>query len=274
VVTVLLVVNIAIYILQAMTMPNIRFASPVDSPIARFGFMHTGLVLQGQVWRLITSQYLHGGGNHILFNMVGLYFLGRAMEQVWTPKKFLLIYTLAGICGNLFYMLLGLIGWLPMNAPMVGASGCILGLLGACAVLVPLAEVYVYFLFPIRIRTAAMLFAAWYVFNLWTRGGNAGGDAAHLAGLAFGAWYAKMGDQWWRLKGSNLFGGVGGGPASSRPARREDLQYNVQQKRADAELIDRLLAKVYEGGLHSLTPGERASLREATARQKQAEKHL
>ena len=213
--------------------------------------------------------------------MIGLYFLGRALERVWSPKKFFVIYTLAGLAGNLFFMLLclsGWFGWFSIKQSMVGASGCILGLLGACAILFPRAEVYVYFLFPIRIRTAAIVFALLYVFNIWNRGANAGGDAAHLAGLAFGVWYAKWGELWWRIRGSRIISSQPGARPVGRQARPAGgggtWQQNLEQRRADAELIDRLLAKVYEGGIHNLTPAERKALTEATERQRQEEERL
>ena len=113
-----------------------------------YGAMSTGYVLRGQVWRLVTSQYLHASMMHLLLNMLGLYFFGRPLERLWSRQKFLIIYTLAGLLGNLLLMAIGLIGWIHPFAPAVGASGCILGLLGICAVMFPHAEVYVYFLFP------------------------------------------------------------------------------------------------------------------------------
>jgi len=267
IVTTLIVANVAVHVLWGFLLR--------DSAIWFFkiGALQTGRVLHGEVWRLFTYQYLHADGNHILFNMIGLYFLGRALERVWAPKKFLVIYTLAGLIAGLFYMLLNLIGWLPPGE-MVGASGCILGLLGACAVLFPHAEVYVYFLFPVRIRTAAVVFAAIYFLNVWRKGFNAGGDAAHLAGLAFGAWYAWAGERWWRLKGSALFSGRGRASAPGGRGQPSSWQAGVERRKADAELIDRLLAKVYEGGIHCLTPAERKALTEATERQRQAEERV
>jgi membrane associated rhomboid family serine protease len=236
--------------------------------------MQTDKVLHGQIWRLFTSQYLHAfpGMTHLLFNMIGLYFLGRALERIWSPRKFFAVYTIAGLCGNLFYVFLGLMGWLATDQPMVGASGCILGLLGICAVLFPRAEVYVYFLFPVKIRTAAIVFAGLYALNLWQRGANAGGDAAHLAGLVFGVWWAARGERWWAISGSRWFGRLIGTSAGPRQPRPTAWQRKMEGRKADAELIDELLAKVYEGGLHSLTPKERKELTEATERARQREK--
>ncbi|HUU84958.1 MAG TPA: rhomboid family intramembrane serine protease [Phycisphaerae bacterium] len=271
IVTTLIVINVALHLLWGFF--------PAAQPLYKLGMMQTEAVLHGQVWRLVTSQYLHDtrGLDHILFNMIGLYFLGRALERVWSPKKFLAIYTLAGIAGNFLFMALcltGWFGWFSMQQYMVGASGCILGLLGACAVLFPHAEVYVYFLFPLKIRTAAILFGAYFAYRIWQRGLNAGGDTAHFAGLAFGVWWAKWGELWWRARGSRVLSSRGGARRAAGPSQGAGAwQDRVEQRRADAELIDRLLARVYEGGIHTLTPDERKALTEATDRQRREEEH-
>ncbi|MFH0981018.1 MAG: rhomboid family intramembrane serine protease, partial [Planctomycetota bacterium] len=94
----LLVANIVMYVLCYMTPlgPFIRGTEPTGRPVLtpeglRVIIEHhpghcemvTTKVLQGQVWRLVTSQYLHAARmEHIIFNMIGLYFLGQALERV------------------------------------------------------------------------------------------------------------------------------------------------------------------------------------------------
>jgi membrane associated rhomboid family serine protease len=100
----------------------------------------------------------------------------------------------------------------------VGASGCIYGLLGIVAVLFPKAELYIYFLPPIRIRSAAIILGAISFLTVIERGGNYGGEACHLAGLAFGVWWALHGDEWWSSTEWSL-------PwQRSRPRERQDDQ--------------------------------------------------
>jgi membrane associated rhomboid family serine protease len=239
-----------------------------------YGEMITSKVLHGQVWRLFTSQYLHSPRmEHILFNMFGLYFLGQALERVWSRRKFFAIYTIAGVCGNLLLMVAGLVGWISPNVPAVGASGCILGLLGAAAVLFPSAEVYIYFLIPIKIRTAALLFAGMYAFNIYRQGENYGGDLCHMAGLVFGAWWAWRGERWWATRTwvgtsrrafpphERVWPGVGDGPWARK----------VERHVVDEGEVDRILAKVREGGIVTLTEQEKRTLLDATERLRQAE---
>jgi len=275
-VTSLIAVNVGIFLVGALAGPG----SPVQRLVYGWGVMSTQLVLHGQVWRLITSQYLHASTTHLLFNMLGLYFFGQPLERVWGPKKLFVIYTLSGLAGNLLLMLIGVMGWIDPGTPALGASGCVLGLLGLCAVLFPHAEVLVYFLFPVRIRTAAIVLALGYAYNIWRQGSNYGGDACHLAGLAFGVWYGKSGALWWQIRGRRWWGKLfreSGGQRGTPRVRGTGAappgawERRMDQRKEDAELVDRLLAKVYEGGLHSLSPQERHALIEATERQRQAE---
>ena len=277
----LMVVNVVVYVLCYVIQTPLSPLLTGQPRPSRVGIVYqpglcemiTTEVLHGQIWRVVTSQYLHSPRmEHILFNMMGLYFLGKGLEQIWGNRKFFMIYTLSGICGNLLLMAAGLAGWISSDVPAVGASGCILGLLGAAAVRFPRAEIYVYMVFPIRIRTAAALFAIMYTWNVYRQGSNYGGDLCHLAGLAFGVWYARWGETWWARSGPRL-------RSTSRFAGRfrraipdaDPTEPSTQATRVDAKEVDRILRKVYEGGILSLTPREKQTLREATERQCQDE---
>jgi membrane associated rhomboid family serine protease len=283
----LIIVNVVVFVLCYMTPlgPYIRGTGPqyeltpmgpVVSP-GQPGWceMITSKVMHGQVWRLVTSQYLHASRIvHILFNMIGLLFLGPPLEQRWGARKFLAVYTLAGISGNLLLMAAGLVGWIHPDIPAVGASGCILGLLGAAAVLFPQAEVYIYFLFPVKIRTVAVVFTLMYAYNVYQQGANYGGDLCHLAGLGFGVWYARWGDRWWFYSGLRrtiLRAVQSFGIARSTPGRVGPGAWEARMQRrvTDAAEVDRILKKVYEGGISTLSEREKRTLAEATERQRQ-----
>ncbi|MHC4075502.1 MAG: rhomboid family intramembrane serine protease [Planctomycetota bacterium] len=202
-----------------------------------------------QLWRLITYQFLHSPASfgHIFFNMLGLYFLGPTLEHHWQGKKFLTFYLGCGLAGGLFYLLLVAIGFLPA-IPMVGASGAILGMLAACAILFPHFVVFI-LLFPVPIRVAAIAFAGIYILAVVTRSANAGGDAAHLAGMAAGAIYVFS--QSWRAKVK----------LKVRSRVRERQTYPRQNLQNE---VDRILQKVSNTGLHSLTRKEKKILQQAT----------
>ena len=268
VVTILIWINIIIFALASLTSKGLGVHG---SPISAILELTANDVRSGQIWRLITAQYLHWDVYHILFNMLGLHFLGRQFEIDWGPRMFLAVYTTAGLIGNVFLLVLTSLGWFDPDVPAAGASGCVLGLLGAAAVRYPRAEVLIYFLFPVKMRTVALIFAALYALNLLKGGPNAGGDACHIAGLAFGAWWAWRGEYWFNRRGWSLPKFRSRRPYRRPSARTSTFQDRVRQRQDDAETVDRILKKVYDSGIHSLTEAEKRALQEATDRQKAME---
>jgi len=81
------------------------------------------VVATHQYWRWITACFLHGGLLHIGFNMWALYDIGPLVESFYGGAKYLTLYLVTGICG---YIVSGFFGYTSL-----GASGAILGLLGA-----------------------------------------------------------------------------------------------------------------------------------------------
>lgn len=243
-------VNIGMFVLCLAT-------GGYHSPLFRALEMRTDLVFQGQIWRLFTFTYLHSQSNvlHILINMIVLYFLGIHLERHWGTKKFFVFYTVSGFVAVMMYVFVTSIGWLDVDVPLVGASGGVLAVLGCCAVLFPAMQIILIF-FPVPIRTAAMIFTILYVFNLATRGANAGGDACHLAGLAFGIAYGYRGQRWtgaWH----NWRASVERKAAAARRRELEELELTV----------DRILDKVHREGVQSLTRREKRILEHAREKQ-------
>jgi len=138
-----------------------------------------------QPWRYITYQFLHDGFDHIFINMLVLYFFGPIFEMQWGSKRFIRFYIICGAIGGMLYSLLVLFGALDPGW-LVGASGAVYGLLAAAAVKYPKIKVFVMGIIPMPMAVVAFLLVAWSVFR-FLRGENAGGEAAHLAGLAAGA---------------------------------------------------------------------------------------
>jgi hypothetical protein len=130
---------------------------------------------------------------------------------------------------------------------MVGASGAILGMLAACAILFPQFVVFI-FIFPVPIRVAAIIIALLAVMGIIT-GVNAGGEAAHLAGLAAGAIYV-FSERWRTRLGLKI--------QTNRWQKKMTAQRNLQVE------VDRILQKVHESGIHSLTYKEKRILKKAT----------
>lgn len=240
----LLIINCAVFALQLIVGDNMEmlFAATGQTYIQAL-----------QVWRLITFQFLHSTHTpfHLLFNMIGLYFLGPILERSWGPKKFLIFYLLCGAVGGLLFVVFSYLGWMT-GFYLIGASGGVLGLLVACAVLFPQIQV-ILFIFPMQIRSAAILFAIFYFLTVVTGGANAGGNLCHLGGMATGfVW----------LMGRGRFGQLFSKRQESAYKRKWEQQQKLQYE------VDRILAKVHEQGVQSLTRKEKEILQQATEHQK------
>jgi membrane associated rhomboid family serine protease len=121
---------------------------------------------------------------HILFNMFALWMFGRILENVWGPKRFLLFYFICGIGAAAAHLIIQYLNG--GFAPVVGASGAIMGIFAAFAYLFPNTEMYFLFIpFPIKAKWMVIGLAAFDLF-----GGISGGDNiahfAHLGGALTG----------------------------------------------------------------------------------------
>lgn len=91
---------------------------------AAYGEKINEFIAQGEVWRLLTSVFLHGGLVHLLFNAYALYMIGRQVETIYGPLRFSIVYLCAGLAGSVASLLL-------TPAASLGASGALFGLIGA-----------------------------------------------------------------------------------------------------------------------------------------------
>ncbi len=239
--------NVAIFLLCQITGGS-------ESVIFEYLSMQTDKVTGGQIWRLFTFTYIHdqSGLWHVGFNMLGLYFLGSPLERHWGTKRFFWFYTLGGFVAVLLYFGLTITNVLNPIGTLVGASGGVLAVLGACAVLFPHMRL-ILILFPVPIRAAALIFAVFYAFNLWNRGPNAGGDACHFAGLAFGIAWGYRGQYWLRKIGQ-----------ARDNVKRGAWEAKRRQHQALENDVDHILAKLHREGISSLSRSDKRKLQAAT----------
>lgn len=120
---ILIAVNLLVFLISAWISKNI-FDIDIYTLIT-MGAKVNSLIDKGQVWRLITCAFLHGGLIHIFFNMYALKILGPEIEYVYGKIKYLVIYLLSAIAASIFSYIFG-----PQSVS-VGASGAIFGLFGA-----------------------------------------------------------------------------------------------------------------------------------------------
>jgi membrane associated rhomboid family serine protease len=132
-------------------------------------------------YQLVTHMFAHGGFFHILFNMYALWMFGSVLERIWGPKKFLIFYFVCVLAAGVTQM------FFVNNGAAIGASGAIMGLLGAFAYTFPNTEFYILpFPFPIKAKYMAAIYAAIDLFGGFSGGGDNIAHFAHLGGLAMG----------------------------------------------------------------------------------------
>ena len=119
-------INILIYIVTSIMSRNIFDSNTYV--LIMLGAKVNELINYGQVWRLLTCAFLHGGIMHLAFNMYSLKIIGSEVEYIFGRKKYLIIYLMASLGGSIFSYIFS-----PYSIS-VGASGAIFGLLGAMLV--------------------------------------------------------------------------------------------------------------------------------------------
>jgi membrane associated rhomboid family serine protease len=239
----LLLANVGIFVLEAvMPLAGIRFSFEQWFAVDASSWQKVA-----QVWRLLSYQFLHGSVWHILLNMMVLFFLGPTLERHWGGRRFILFYLGCGLVAGLSYLLLAAIGVVGAGS-LIGASGAILGVLAACAILFPQFIVFLVIV-PMPIRVFAVVITLLYLVNILSRGPNAGGDAAHLGGMAAGAAYILLLPKLERAK---------------LRMRSQSWEKRMEESRRLRFEVDRILAKVHRFGLHSLTAKEKRLLKKAT----------
>lgn len=124
----IIAINIILYIITAIMSKNIL---DINAYVLLYmGGNYGALVSHGQVWRLLTCAFLHGGIIHIFCNMYALYALGPQIEILFGRVKYIIIYLLSAIGGSLLSYKFS------PSSLSIGASGAIFGLFGAMVVFV------------------------------------------------------------------------------------------------------------------------------------------
>lgn len=219
-----------------------------------------------QIWRFLTFQFLHAGFGHLIANCIGLFFFGPHIERWMTSRAYLTFYLLCGIAGALFYTLLFYLpGFLDGTSPqtrMVGASAGLFGILAAFYFVAPNARVLLFFVIPMQMRTLAIVYfaieTAAVIFN-WH---NAGGSAGHLGGALFGLAVLKSPP----LKSFVVRLSQIGQKKPKRRRKTRDATIVRERERSPIDLtkeVDRILDKISEHGIQSLTAKEKETLNKA-----------
>ena len=125
---VLIGINVAIFLGAFLSGASATGGGFGGSTLIEEGAVSRPTVADGELWRLVTSGFLHSGLFHLLFNMFALYVLGGLLEPAVGRLRFAMIYFVALLAGSFGALLL------EPAALTVGASGAIFGLMGAAVV--------------------------------------------------------------------------------------------------------------------------------------------
>jgi membrane associated rhomboid family serine protease len=267
--------------------------------------LHFFLASKFRLYQIFTYMFMHGGWEHLFFNMFALWMFGCVMERVWGPKKFLFYYILCGVGAGLIqeisqfvsYSIEGLAAYdtvsisgglkLSMEEYLnawttVGASGAIYAILLAFGMTFPEERI---FIFPLPIPIKAKWFVMFYVVvELLAALGQSGDSVAHFAhlgGMLFGFLLIRYWERhpdglgtYGRDNGQQFFDRLRnnwerrkGRSNQEDITHKTDWDYNADKK-AQEERIDQILDKIRKNGYASLTAEEKQFLFESSNKKK------
>lgn len=257
--------NIAVYLLQGITPVDVPVRTPLGIEILRsdrvtesFALVSTR-VARGELYRMLTYMFLHGGFGHILFNMWGLYLFGSTLEARIGAKRFLALYLFSGLLGACFWLFFN---W-GTRVPCIGASGALFGVILATAMFYPDMPIMLLFPpIPMKLRTFAIVYVCAEIFFEMS---NIEGNVAHIVHLGGGLGGYLFAIIFYREEVKGFFPGF-----SSRKRRNKGISIDHNgwtivdyEERISQKEVDRLLDKISMYGINSLTEEELETLRRA-----------
>jgi membrane associated rhomboid family serine protease len=276
----LIAINIAVFVVQLLTRVKVPhghgfFWDP--GPVTTSLLLDTGEVMRGQIWRLLTYAFLHEPNiwQHIVFNMLFLYWFGKDVEDLYGPREFLAFYLTSAVVGGLVFQVAALAQG--EQGLCLGASGAVTAVMVLCALHFPNRVILLFFFLPVPIWLFVIFEVAQdaFVFIGGFKTGTA--VAVHLGGAAFAFAYYKL--QWrlvgflpslrsWKVPGAkprlrvyhaadeedNALPAHVGAP----PLSHADIDEQLEAK------LDAVLEKVARSGQSSLTDTEKQILLRAS----------
>jgi rhomboid protease GluP len=160
--------------------------------LAIYGMKSNELIIAGEYWRLVTAMFLHGSIIHLGFNLYALYILGRRVERFFGSLRFLGLFLIAGIAGNL-------LSFVFTEAPSLGSSTAIFGLLGAEGIFIYQHRKLFGDQFKVALRQIIQVAVGNLVIGFMIPGID---NMGHIGGLIGGAIYTWFGAPVFSIVGS------------------------------------------------------------------------
>ncbi len=145
--------------------------------ITNLGVLNKSALYNYEIWRFVTSIFLHGSITHLLYNLFALFFFGIALEKLIGSKNFLISFFVSGIIANIIAV--------NFYQSSLGASGAIMGIIGVLTIVKPMLMVWAF----------GLILPMFIAGILWVTGSILGslgmfpgdtGYIAHLGGIAIG----------------------------------------------------------------------------------------
>ena len=213
-------------------------------------------------WSIISYGFLHAGFFHILFNCIGLYFLGNLFIQYFTQKQLLNFYLLGTFFGGVLYLFS--LNFFPLfegrTSNLVGASAGVSAIFVGITTYMPNFQVRIPLIGYVKLWVICAIYVGFDVLGLI--GANAGGSFAHLGGALFGYLYVSQASN----KEIKLFDGLGN--LFKRKPKKMKTVYKSKSKRKttspskdmNQQKIDAILDKISKSGYDTLSDKEKEFL--------------
>lgn len=228
-----------------------------------------------QPWSLVTYGFLHNGFFHMAFNMLFLFYLSRALVNLFRVKMILNVYILGIICGGLAYLTVA--NLVPTNffgakGILIGASAGVSALLLFVAAYMPDSQIRLFNTFNVKWKHIAMVIVGLDLIRM-LMGFNQGGYVAHFGGYLLGYFYAVK-----LQKGTDIgtgfenlmdrFAGLFKSKSSLKTVHRTKTSKAKNNIKNKSELntldkqkkIDAILDKISKSGYESLSAKEKEFL--------------
>ena len=245
-VKILLIINTVVFLLVEIS--GMQF----ELFYSNFGLVPAKVWASFMIWQPITYLFLHGGFIHLLFNMFVLWMFGKDLENQWGYIPFLKYYFACGIGAGIAT---SIFGW-GSYTPVIGASGAIYGLLLAYGLTYPNRLVYLYGIFPIKVKFMVIGMGVIAFFASMTSTNSTVSHITHIAGMVVGLIYLQS-----KLNFKNLKLWLIDRKIHSlnvKISKRENSDHQLQKK------VDKILEKLNTEGWDGLTEAEQKVLHTAS----------
>lgn len=273
----LILINVIVYLLDGFS----------GYRLTQFGAARVGTLWTPWFWwQFLTYGFLHAPQlQHVLFNMLILFFFGRDVEALYGRAEFTRLYLLMIVVGGVVWAAANRLQGVVDGSQLIGASGAVVGIFVLFCLHYPHRTVLLFFVLPVPAWLAGLLLVVPDFLYAIQRADTNIAYSVHLTGVAVAILYYQSG---WNI--GKMLGVRGAGGFWQRAAdwfrRRPSLKVHDprygddppedRNKEAEDENeekfnreVDRILEKIHQEGEESLTWRERRIMREASRRYRQ-----